>query len=189
MDFTTIILLGIGLSMDAFAVSISSGTNMVKVRLKWVLIISLAFGGFQALMPALGYGFTGVLAKYITEYGHFVALIILSILGVKMMVEALKHKSETEEEKNIELSILSVVILAIATSIDAFAAGVSLRALNISIILPVVTIGLITFVFSYIGVYIGKKVGEIIKHRVEFAGGLILVLIGLKIFLSSMNLK
>lgn len=180
-------LIGVGLSMDAFAVSICKGLGMTKLNKKQAFIIGLYFGGFQALMPLIGY-FLGVqFASYITSFDHWIAFILLAIIGGKMVYEALTDKEEDEEiEMDKALSHKEMVILAIATSIDALAVGVSFALAYtenkyFNIWGSVALIGVTTFTLSVIGVWIGNVFGSKYKKRAEVVGGIILILIGLKI--------
>lgn len=187
MDLVTIILIAIGLSMDAFAVSITNGAMIDKVTAKEALRVGVFFGGFQALMPLIGWAAGVKFERYITAIDHWIALILLSIIGGKMIYESIKG-GEPEiacdyvGEKRC-LSNKTLVILAIATSIDALAVGVSFAFLKTSIISSIIIIGIITFIICFLGVLIGKKCGELLKKRAEILGGVVLIIIGLKIFI------
>lgn len=181
--FIQTLLIGIGLSMDAFAVSICKGLGMSKLNKKQMLIIGIYFGGFQALMPYLGWLAGAKFSTYVSQYAHWIAFILLAIIGGKMMHEALTESENCEEieEKDPKLSHKELFILAVATSIDALAVGVSFAFLGVPIIDSIIIIGITTFLISIAGVVIGNIFGAKYKNKAEFAGGLILVAIGLKI--------
>ena len=165
--------------MDALAVSIVSGTAYKQLEIKHALRIGLFFGAFQALMPLIGY-FAGLGAKnFIATSHHWIAFGLLSIIGIKMIYESFKIKTA---EKNFDPSnIFILLILSVATSIDALAVGISLPFLGISIVTAAAIIGLTTFILSYIGVFIGKRFGHFFENRIEAIGGLVLIGIGIKI--------
>lgn len=186
--FIQTLLIGIGLSMDAFAVSICKGLGMSKLNKKQMFIIALYFGGFQALMPYIGWAVGARFSSYVSQYAHWIAFILLAIIGGKMMHEALTESEECEEcedggEKDKKISHKELLLLAIATSIDALAVGISFAFLNVPIIPSIIIIGLTTFIISLAGVVIGNIFGSKYKNKAEFVGGLILVAIGLKIIL------
>ena len=181
MDFISIIFLAIALAMDAFSVSITMGLNL-KFNIKHALIIALFFGGFQAFMPVLGW-LSGIQLQYlISTFAPWIAFILLVLIGVKMIYEAL---SADKDVCNV-FSFRELLILSIATSIDAFAVGVTFAFLNTSILIPIIIIGLVTFAFSFIGVYIGKNIGHLFENKIEIIGGLILIIIGFKILLENL---
>ena len=186
MGTIELILLSVGLAMDAFAVAICKGLNMRKMNYKNALILALFFGGFQALMPAIGYLLGKQFEKYITSIDHWIAFILLSIIGIQMIAESFK-KDEDKEEDADKLNLKEYFMLAIATSIDALAVGISLVFLCVSLVKSVSFIGIITFAISFAGVFIGKKVGVRFKSKAEFAGGAILILIALKILLGHLG--
>jgi manganese efflux pump family protein len=181
VDILTVIFVGIGLSMDAFAVSVTSGLVIKNERLNSAIKIGFMFGMFQALMPVIGW-FTGsILANFIEKFDHWLAFGMLAFIGIKMIYESFHEK---DNDRHIEsMNFMFFFFLGIATSIDALIVGVSFAFLNVSIIMPVIIIGLITFSFSFVGVYIGNKVGHFFERRVEIIGGLILIGIGVKILL------
>lgn len=188
MDFITIIFIAFGLSMDAFAVSIANGAILKKVTKNEALKIGAYFGGFQAFMPLLGWSLGVRFQNYITEIDHWIALLLLGFIGGKMIYETLKEnkkgESQCEAYKSQEaLSNKTLIILSVATSIDALAVGISFAFLKVSIIQSIVTIGLITFIICFLGVLIGKKCGQFLKTKAEFLGGTVLILIGIKIFI------
>ena len=167
--------------MDAFAISIVSGSLYKHRPLKPAFLLALFFGGFQAVMPLIGYGAAVNLKQYIEGYDHWVASGILAAIGLKMIYESFKIKQA--EKKFDPCNIPVLLFLSIATSIDALAVGVSLSLLTNSIVLAVIVIGLITFVVCYIGVFIGKSFGHFFENKIEAVGGIVLIGIGLKILL------
>ena len=173
--------------MDAFAVSICKGLGMRKVNKKQALVIGLFFGGFQALMPFVGWLLGSQFEKYITSIDHWIAFILLGIIGGKMIVESVKPDKEDDEVKEMDapLDLKEMFVLAVATSIDAFAVGVSFACMEIgSMIVPAVLfIGVITFSLSAAGVKVGNVFGTKYKAKAELAGGIILILLGVKIIL------
>ena len=183
--FIQTLLISIGLSMDAFAVSICKGLGMSKLNKKQMLIIALYFGGFQALMPYIGWAVGARFSSYVSQYAHWIAFILLAIIGGKMIHEALTESEDCEDDgiKDKKLSHKELLLLAIATSIDALAVGISFAFLNVPIIPSIIIIGLTTFAICLVGVIIGKIFGSKYKNKAEFVGGLILVIIGLKIVL------
>lgn len=196
MSLIELFILAVGLSMDAFAVSICKGLSMKKVSLKQCGKVGLYFGGFQGLMPLIGY-FLGVQFKdYITSVDHWIAFVLLGFIGLNMIRES----REKDEEIDINLaeaavgtdedvlSFKNMIMLAIATSIDALAVGVTFAFLQVDIVPAVLFIGIITFVLSMVGVKVGNIFGTKFKAKAEFAGGLILILIGLKILLEHLGL-
>ncbi len=186
MGIVSIIIIAFGLSMDSFAVSVANGIVVRNMGIPHTLRMSLFFGGFQALMPALGW-FLGVkLNRFISEWDHWVAFAILSFIGCRMIWEAVKSSKDEEKKEcsSVDCSRLSTLsLLAVATSIDAFAVGLSFALLNMSIVAPVLIIGGITAVVSFSGYYIGKTVGHFFENKVEIVGGVILIGIGVKILL------
>ena len=187
--FIELFLLGVGLSMDAFAVSVCKGLAMNKVNKKQAVMIGLYFGGFQALMPLIGW-FLGVrFQKYITSVDHWIAFGLLVFIGGKMILEAVRD-SEVQEigEKDLPLDHKEMFVLAVATSIDALAVGITFAFLDTPIIEAIAIIGCTTFLLSILGVVVGNFCGTRYKKKAEIAGGIILVLIGLKILLEHLGL-
>lgn len=187
MRLIEIFILGVGLSMDAFAVSICKGLSVGKMKAKYALIAGAYFGGFQALMPLIGYYIGAQFADLITKYSHWVAFVILAIIGASMIRESF---SKEKEETSASFSFKTMLPMAIATSIDALAVGVALSlslSPDESIFLPVTLIGLTTFVFSAAGVKIGNVFGDKFESKAEFAGGVILILVGLKLLLDGLG--
>lgn len=187
MGFGALLLLAVGLSMDACAVSICKGLAMKKATLKEGAICGIWFGGFQALMPLAGFFLGSLFADAIVSIDHWIALILLCIIGINMLREAF----ENEEDcgcKEADLSVKTMFVMAIATSIDALAVGITLAlAGNVNIFLAVALIGSITFVMSCAGVKIGNIFGSRFEKKAQFAGGVILILLGVKIFLEHMG--
>lgn len=185
MTLLEIFLIGIGLSMDAFAVAICKGLAMPnKVDKKGALLIALYFGVFQAVMPTLGWLLGSQFARYVTRLAPWIAFILLAWIGGNMIRESLS-KEEREEEETGSVSHKELLVLAVATSIDALAVGVtfSMLELAVSIAVAVILIGCTTFAISLAGVYVGNVFGAKYKSKAEFVGGAILILIGVKILL------
>lgn len=185
--YIEIFLIGIGLSMDAFAVSICKGLGMSKLNKKQAVVIALYFGGFQALMPLIGWLLGIRFQQYITAVDHWIAFILLAIIGGKMIYEAVKGEEEEIEVKDAPLDHKELVVLAIATSIDALAVGITFAFLDTPILPAIAIIGITTFIISAIGVAAGNFFGSKYKNKAEIAGGLILILIGLKILLEHLG--
>lgn len=182
MDFISILFLAVGLAMDAFSVSITRGLTL-KCNIKHALIIAVFFGGFQAVMPVAGW-FSGIqLQNIISTLAPWIAFLLLLGIGIKMIYESLFTK---DEDVCKVFSLKELLILSIATSIDAFAVGVTFAILNTAIITPIIIIGLVTFILSFIGVYIGKNVGHLFENKIEILGGLILIGIGFKILIENL---
>ena len=183
-----LLLIGVGLAMDAFAVSICKGLAMRKVNKKQAVIIGLFFGGFQALMPLIGWSLGSQFESYITNIDHWIAFILLAFIGGKMLLEAVKPEEDVEiEQMDPPLDIKEMFLLAVATSIDALAVGITFAFLDYPIVEAISIIGITTFIISVGGVYVGNFFGNKYKNKAEFAGGLILVLIGLRILLSHLG--
>lgn len=189
MGFVELFLIGVGLSMDAFAVSVCKGLNMRgKVNFKHAGVIALFFGGFQALMPLAGY-FLGIgFEKYITKIDHWIAFVLLGFIGGKMVIEAIKEWNAEDKQEEDRLEIKELLILAVATSIDALAVGITFAFLSVNIWSAISIIGVTTFILSMIGVVIGNKFGSNYKSKAELVGGLILVLMGAKILLEHLGI-
>lgn len=181
MAFLTIIIIAIALAMDAFAVSIVSGSAFKQLKVRHALRMALFFGLFQAFMPLLGVLAGLKIRNYISHYDHWVAFVLLAAVGCKMIYESFKIESSnaTFDPSN----IMVLFVLSTATSIDALAVGITLSFLNVSLALAVSVIGTVTFVLSYLGTVIGKKFGHFCESKIEAAGGLILIGLGLKIVL------
>lgn len=184
MGIIELFLLAVGLSMDAFAVSVCKGLAMPKITVKKASVVGLWFGGFQALMPLVGY-FLGVQFKdKITAIDHWIAFILLGIIGFNMIREALSPGYEAASDA---LDVKTMFVLAIATSIDALAIGITFAFLHVDIISAVFFIGVTTFLLSAAGVKIGNVFGTKYKAKAELAGGVILILLGLKILLEHLG--
>lgn len=185
MSLFSLFLLAIGLSMDAFAVSVCKGLAIKKITLKNAGIVGLWFGGFQALMPLIGYILGSQFEQYITAFDHWIAFILLGIIGITMIKEAL---SKDEEEANDSLDVKTMLLLAVATSIDALAVGITFAFLRVDIVPAVSFIGIITFTLSAIGVKVGNIFGIKYKSKAELTGGIILLVIGVKILLEHLGI-
>lgn len=185
MDLISILLIAFGLSMDSFAVSISQGICTKKLLTSQALKLALIFGLFQGAMPAIGYFVGQFFADTIKQIDHWLAFFILTIIGIKMIIESLKEDNCECEDKcvkdNFQLKFLAT--LAIATSIDALAAGFIFTPFPDKILLAVVFIGLVTFVMSFLGVKLGFMFGSKLKFNFEIVGGVVLILIGTKILI------
>ena len=186
MNFIELFLVGVGLSMDAFAVAICKGLAMPTIRKKDTFIIALFFGGFQALMPFVGWAVGKQFAKYITSVDHWIVFILLVAIGGKMIMEALDKNADSCPVVSLDLKELFV--LAVATSIDALAVGITFAFLKVNIAFAITIIGCTTFCFSVAGVFVGHIFGSRYKRRAELAGGIILVLIGVKILLEHLGI-
>ena len=185
MGLIELFVLAVGLSMDAFAVSICKGLSLGKIRVKHMCIAGAWFGGFQALMPLIGYYLGSVFSHIITTYDHWIAFILLAIIGGNMIKESL---DKDEEKADASMSVKSMFLLAVATSIDALAVGVTFAFLDVNIIPAVSFIGIITFICSALGVKIGSIFGTKYKSKSEFFGGAVLIIIGLKILLEGLGI-
>ena len=184
MSFGAILVLAVGLAMDAFAVAVCKGLALKKISAGKALLVGVWFGGFQALMPTLGY-FLGVQFRdKITAIDHWIAFILLGIIGANMIKEACSGECEEENES---LDIKTMFLLAVATSIDALAVGITFAFLNVNLIAAVSFIGVTTFILSAIGVKIGNVFGTRYKSKAELAGGMILILLGFKILLEHLG--
>lgn len=183
-------LLGVGLSMDAFAVSVCKGLGIKKLNKKQALIIGLYFGGFQALMPFVGWLLGSQFQKYITSIDHWIAFILLGFIGGKMMIEAVREWNEEEVVDVMDAPIdhKNMLVLAVATSIDALTVGITFAFLGTPIVEAITIIGITTMVISIAGVVVGNFFGSRYKSKAEFIGGLILVLLGLKILLEHLGI-
>ena len=185
MSILEILLLGIGLSMDAFAVSICKGLSTKRLQTRHYLIIGAWFGGFQALMPTIGFFLGSTFEQYITAFDHWVAFVLLAAIGAGMIKESL---SKEESNGNDSFSFKTMLLLALATSIDALAVGITFALLpDVNVSLAVCLIGITTFVCSAAGLKVGNLFGLKYKAKAELAGGIILILIGLKILLEHLG--
>lgn len=188
MGIVELFLIGVGLSMDAFAVAICKGLNMKKVNKLQCFVIALFFGGFQALMPLIGWALGRQFEGYITSIDHWIAFVLLVLIGGNMIREAFGEEEEEVCREESRLDIKELTVLAVATSIDALAVGITFAFLQVNIIPAVTLIGVTTFVISAIGVFIGNIFGSRYKEKAEIAGGVILIVIGIKILLEHMGI-
>jgi putative Mn2+ efflux pump MntP len=184
MGLLELFILAVGLSMDAFAVSICKGLSLGEIKPKHMITAGLWFGGFQAIMPLTGYLLGSIFADKVTKYAHWVAFILLLIIGGNMIKESFGEDEEVDASMNPK----EMLLLAVATSIDALAVGVSFAFLKVNILAAVSFIGVVTFVFSGVGIGIGSIFGAKYKSKAEFVGGVILILIGLKILLEGLGI-
>ena len=184
MGTGALFLIAVGLSMDAFAVSICKGLSLKELRFRHSVITGLYFGGFQALMPLFGYLLGKQFEHLITSIDHWIAFVMLGLIGLNMI----KESRSQAEELNGSMSPKAMLPLAIATSIDALAVGITFAFLKVNIIYAVVFIGVTTFILSAAGVKIGQLFGAKFKSKAEFAGGLVLILMGLKILLEHLGI-
>ena len=185
MGTIEILLTGLGLAMDAFAVAVCKGLSMKKYDYKKGVIIGLYFGIFQGLMPVIGYILGSTFQNLITSVDHWIAFILLGVIGGNMIKESLSKETTTSNDK---VDIKTMLPLAIATSIDALAIGITLAFLKVNIIKAVLSIGIITFIMSFIGSKLGHKFGSKYEKKAEFLGGTILVLLGVKILLEHLGI-
>ncbi len=190
MGIGELFLLAVGLSMDAFAVSVCKGLAMKKATLKAEATCGLWFGGFQALMPTVGFFLGALFADAIEAFDHWVAFALLAIIGINMLKEALEKKDESGDnpEKDADLSVKTMFLMAVATSIDALAVGISLAMVgSVNIWLAAAFIGICTCLLSALGVRIGNVFGSRYEKKAELAGGVILILLGVKILLEHLG--
>ena len=187
MGFLELFMIGVGLSADAFSVSVCKGLNMRKLNIGHGYIIALFFGAFQAIMPLIGYLLGTSFSSYIEAFDHWIAFVLLAFIGGKMVIEAIREKEGEEEEKTDSLKLGELVVLAIATSIDALAVGITFAFLNVNIFFAILIIGITTFALSLGGVILGNRFGAKYKSKAEIAGGIILILIGVKILLEHLG--
>ncbi len=179
MELLTIIFIAFGLAMDAFAVSIASGAAYKKLHIVHTLRIAIFFGAFQAIMPLIGFFAGQSSLKYIQNWDHWISFAILSFVGIKMIYEAFQLEETTKNPAKIDV----LLILALATSLDALAVGFTLSLIDLNILIEIAIIGIVTFILSLAGVEIGKKAGHLFDRKVEIFGGAILIAIGLKILI------
>ena len=178
MSFIDIFLIGVALSMDAFAVSICKGLSVNRVEPRHLLTVGVYFGGFQALMPLIGFLLGFKFERFIVSVDHWIAFVLLALIGGNMIKEAL---SKEEDEQDASFSFRTMLPLAVATSIDALAVGISFAFLGVDIVEAAILIGVTTFILSGVGVYVGNIFGAKYKSKAELVGGAVLILIGLKI--------
>ena len=188
MDIISLVLTALALAADAMSVSITNGIAVKKLQLPKVLLMALLFGGFQALMPTLGWLLGTSVSKYISAFDHWIAFLLLAFIGFKMIVESFKNDEETVKKD--PFAITNLLIMAVATSIDALAVGISFASLAIpgsELWLGIALIGVITFTLSCLGAFLGKFLGNMFKKRAGLIAGIILCLIGLKILLEHLG--
>ena len=191
MGFLELALIGVGLSMDAFAVSICKGLSMRKVDKKYMFVLAAFFGGFQALMPTLGWLLGSQFQSYITAIDHWIAFILLALIGGKMILDVIKERGENEEvcpDDSVRIDLKEIFLLAVATSIDALAVGITFAFLQVKLASSVTIIGCITFCFTIAGVLIGNVFGTKFKDKATILGGIILIGIGVKILLEHLGI-
>lgn len=186
MGIAELFFIAVGLSMDAFAVAICKGLGMDRLNMRQAVIIALFFGGFQALMPALGWVLGEQFAHYVTAVAHWIAFALLAFIGGKMIYEAVRGGDEDEVADG-SLDLKELLMLAIATSIDAFAVGITFAFLDVAILPAITLVGITTFVISLAGVVIGHQFGSRWETVSTMAGGIVLVLIGAKILLEGLG--
>ena len=184
MGILELVLIAVGLAMDAFAVAVCKGLSMKKMEWKKAVVIGAYFGGFQGLMPLIGYILGIGFEDKIKSIDHWVAFGLLLFIGFNMIKEAFEKKEETDDR----IDFKTMIVLAIATSIDALAIGVTFAFLSVNILVAISLIGIITLILSIIGVKIGNTFGDKYERKAEFAGGLILILLGIKILLEHLGI-
>ncbi|MBO5249843.1 MAG: manganese efflux pump [Muribaculaceae bacterium] len=183
MGIIELLFIAIGLSMDAFAVSIGKGLSVREIKMRHSMSVGVWFGGFQALMPLVGYCLGASFASVVADFDHWIAFVLLGLIGVNMIREACSD----DENVNPDFSIKTMFIMAVATSIDALAIGISFAFLGVNIVTSAAVIGITTFVFSVVGLKIGNIFGCRYKSKAEIAGGIILICIGVKIFVEHLS--
>ncbi len=182
MDILTLCAISFALALDAFAVSIASGVVIKKKKVAHALKLGTSFGLFQAVMPVLGWLAGNGLRVFISGIDHWIAFGLLSLIGSKMLYEAFQLE-DVEDNTGKDMSFRTLMLLSVATSIDAFAIGIMFSLLNVSILFPILLIGAVTFCMSFMGVFIGNKAGHMFENKAEIAAGLVLIGIGLKILI------
>lgn len=185
MGIIELFILAVGLSMDAFAVSVCKGLSLGKIKIKHMCIAGLWFGGFQALMPLIGYLLGSNFSELVAKYDHWIAFVLLALIGGNMIKEAL---GKEEDSMDNSMGFKAMLLLAIATSIDALAVGVTFAFLDVPIVPAISFIGVVTFVLSAIGVKAGSLFGYKYKSKAELCGGIILILLGIKILLEGIGI-
>lgn len=190
MGLAELLMIGVGLSMDAFAVAVCKGLGMSRVNWRHAFLIALFFGGFQALMPLVGWALGTQFAALITPVDHWIAFVLLAVIGGKMLVDAVRGDDDdgAESASNADtLDVKELVMLAVATSIDALAVGITFAFLGVNIAGAVAVIGVTTFVLSFVGVAVGNQFGARFEKPASIVGGMVLILIGLKILLEHLG--
>lgn len=186
MSFFQVVLLGVGLAMDAFAVAVCKGACWTKMNVRQSLLLAVSFGVFQAVMPLIGWVLGTQFQAYIESFDHWVAFFLLAYLGVKMILEVIE-KNDAPEVCKI-LTVKEVLLLSVATSIDALAVGIVLAIEKSPILMPIAVIGAVTFVISLLGAVAGNRFGARFKDKAQIVGGAVLMLIGLKILFEHLNI-
>lgn len=184
MSVLEMIVIALSLAMDAFAVSICKGLSMKRMRWKNAIVIALYFGVFQAIMPVIGYLLGISFTEIVEQIDHFIAFMLLLIIGINMIKSSFDDESENRNDK---IDVKTMILLALATSIDALAIGVTFAFLNTNIFISSPIIGIVTFILSLIGVKVGNRFGDKFQNKAEIIGGITLILIGLKILLEHLN--
>lgn len=187
MGIAELLLLSVSLATDAFSVSVCKGLSMKKINYQGAFITALYFGVFQAVMPLIGYFLGSRFESYITSFSHWIAFILLGFIGGQMIYEALHDEEDKSEQSGYKLDLNELFVLAFATSIDALAVGIVFATEGANLPLSITLIGVITFVLSFAGVFIGNKFGSKYEKKAETAGGIVLILIGLKILLEGIG--
>lgn len=191
MGIVELFMIGVGLSMDAFAVAICKGLGMGRINWRHAAAIALFFGGFQALMPLVGWALGTQFADLITPVDHWIAFALLAIIGGKMLYEALRGDDDEAADASAEgerLDVKELVMLAVATSIDALAVGITFAFLGVNIVEACALIGVTTFVLSFVGVAVGNQFGARFEKPATIVGGIVLILIGVKILLEHLGI-
>lgn len=181
MDLFTVFIIAVGLAMDAFAVSVASGVTIKNMHLRQTLTIALSFGLFQGIMPIIGWLAGVSFRDYIADYDHWLAFGLLVAIGAKMIYES--FQLEDDECGEFCMTGGRLLLLSIATSIDALAVGLSFSFLNVTILTPALIISVVTFILSYAGIIMGQRIGHLFEGKIEIVGGIVLILIGFKILL------
>lgn len=188
MGFAELFLLAVGLSMDAFSVSVCKGLGMKRVNWKTTLVLALAFGGFQAGMPVIGWALGTQFLWLIEPIDHWIAFVLLALIGGNMIREALSDEDEDDASEADAIPVGELLMLAVATSIDALTVGIAFASLSVNIVLSVVLIGVTTFTLSVAGVFVGNAFGTRFEKPSQIAGGIILTLIGTKVLLEHLGI-
>jgi manganese efflux pump family protein len=184
MSIITLFFLAVALAMDAFTVSVSNGISIKNIKFNQAILIALFFGVFQAVMPVLGWLLGNSFSNYLTGIDHLIVFAIFGFIGTKMILEALRRRNDCSGQTEDRIQLPVLFALAVATSIDALAVGISFSLIKVNILFTIMIIGLTTFILSFIGVYLGKYLGRLFGRRMELLGGLILIIIGFKILLA-----
>ena len=188
MSFGAIVLLALGLAMDATAVAAARGLAVPAIRPRHVLLVAVFFGGFQALMPVIGWLLGTRIGPLVEAWDHWIAFVLLGFIGGKMIWEARSAGEDESEDSAVDhFALRSMFVLAVATSIDALAVGITLPMLNAPFTLSIVTIGVVTALLSVAGLYAGRRFGSMLGKRLDFAGGLVLICLGFKILFDHLH--